>query len=235
MQTVFVCGGRGSRLTPRSVGPKSLVPIGGSSLLAHLVHRIGRCHTSDAPPVVIVDDQDAETPLVVDVLLPRACVVRQARPDGVANALLLAQPFLDDVVVVALGDLFLDGEVAGLTREPALVFWREAPPAETRKNFGVTIKSDGSVSAVIEKPVHLFGLTCGMGIYVLTRSAIACFRHAPVDARTGERGITAAIQTAIDRGIVFRSVPFSGFYNNVNSPSDVASVEGHLAQAVRCV
>ena len=70
MQAVFVCGGRGTRLMPRHVGPKSLISIGGSTLLAGLVSQIGRFHSSSKPPVVIVDAQDKETPATLLDLLP---------------------------------------------------------------------------------------------------------------------------------------------------------------------
>lgn len=55
--------------------------------------RIGRFHSSLKPPVVIVDAQDEETSRAVGDLLPGARIVRQSKPDGVANALLLAQLF----------------------------------------------------------------------------------------------------------------------------------------------
>jgi dTDP-glucose pyrophosphorylase len=233
MQAVFVCGGRGSRLAPRSVGPKSLVTVAGTSLLARLVSGVGALHRSAAPPVVIVDARDAETPSALKALRPDARIIRQPHPDGVANALLLAERFLDDLMVVTLGDLFLDGAFAAIPRRPGLAFWREAPAVETHKNFGISTAADGRVSTLTEKPTDLRGLRCGMGVYVLTRSAIACFHHAPVDRATGERGITGAIQTAIDAGVAFETIPFSGFYSNVNSHSDLMAVERHVAHAAR--
>src|SRR5712691_7812351 len=121
MQAVFVCGGKGTRLRPRQ-GPKSLVPIGGSTLLAGLVSQIGRFHSSSKPPVVIVDGQDHETPAALAELLPGTRIVHQPRPDGVANALLLAQPLLDEVAIVTLGDLFLDGTFASIPKEAGLAF-----------------------------------------------------------------------------------------------------------------
>jgi glucose-1-phosphate thymidylyltransferase len=233
MQLVLVCGGRGTRLFPRRVGPKSLVPLGGLSLLARLVGALDGVHTSAKPPIVVIDARDRETPAAIASLLPAARVVRQDRPDGVANALLLAEPFLDDVACAVLGDVFIDGSFAPFHHAPALLFWREAAAAETGKNFGISIDTAGAVRAVIEKPADPDGQKCGMGVYVLTRSTVAGFCRAPIDARTGERGITTAIQAAIDAGQMFAAVSFSGYYNNVNSPTDVAAVEQRLGQPVR--
>ena len=55
---------------------------------------------------------------------------------------------------------------------------------------------------------------------------------APTDARTGERGITDAMQAAIAAGVRFRAIPFSGYYHNVNAPHDIVAIERHLARAV---
>lgn len=228
MQIVFVCGGKGTRLRPNHVGPKSLVCLGGSTLLERLVGFIGALHRSKNRPVVVIDADDKDTPEALGHLLPEAHIVHQAEADGVANALLLAQPFLDDVVIVSLGDLFLDGTLATLPCRPALVFWREAPSTEIQKNFGLRTSSNGFVLEVIEKPIHCHRLSCGMGVYVLNRSVISCFSDAPVDSRTGERGITSGIQRALQRGVTFQTVSFSGYYNNVNSASDVIAVEHYL-------
>ena len=72
-----------------------------------------------------------------------------------------------------------------------------------------------------------------MGVYVLTPSVISCFHKARVDSRTGERGITDGVQAAIAAGIRFRAIPFSGYYNNVNSSADLVAVEQYLARPVR--
>ena len=229
MQTVFVCGGKGTRLRPSHVGPKSLLRLGDATLLARLVERLSGLHRSNRPPLVIVDAHDRETSDAVHHLLPSVQILPQQQPDGVANALLLARPFIDDDVVVALGDLFVDGEIPPLPAGPALVYWREARAAETRKNFGIASTSSGVVSSVIEKPQECDGLECGMGLYVLTPTVISRFEDAPIDPQTGERGITSGLQRAIAAGDSFRVVPFSGYYCNVNSRADVADVERHLA------
>jgi dTDP-glucose pyrophosphorylase len=207
------------------------MPVAGASLLTRLVDRFASFQSSKKPPVVIVDAEDEQTPAAVDVLLPGACVVVQPHADGVANALLLAQPMLDETVLVTLGDLFLDGVLAAVDPRPALVLWPEGAAADTRQNFGV-VSSAGVVSQVVEKPRDCGGMQCGVGVYVLTQSVISCFRSAPIDRRTGERGITDGLQAAIDAGVRFRVIPFSGYYRNVNSRADVAAIDDYLARPV---
>src|SRR5689334_12659634 len=196
MQTVFVCGGKGTRLAPRPVGPKSLVPVGGASLFERLVTALHPFHQSRRPPIVILDAEDRDSPEAVRRLIPAARIVRQPEPDGVANAILLAEPFLDERVVVVLGDVFLEGSLPILPTNAALMVWREAPATEVSRNFGVVSDRHGRVVRVLEKPEPSPQLQCGMGIYILTTAAISCFARTPVGAN-GERGITAAIQCAI--------------------------------------
>jgi dTDP-glucose pyrophosphorylase len=231
MQTVYVCGGKGHRLQPRRVRAKSLVPVAGVPLLVRLASQFAPLHCSTKPPVVIVDADDDATPRAVDALLPGARIVVQRQADGVANALLLAQPLLDETVIVTLGDLFLDGSFPAIDAHPGIALWPGATDADTRQNFGCVV-THGIVSRAIEKPVDCRGLRCGIGVYVLTRSAISCFRLARVDVRTGERGITAGLQAAIEAGVAFRAIPFSGYYKNVNSRADVAEIERYLAAPV---
>jgi dTDP-glucose pyrophosphorylase len=64
-------------------------------------------------------------------------------------------------------------------------------------------------------------------VYVLTRESVGALRRAPV-SRSGERGITDGMRAAIDVGITFGTVPFSGYYANVNSAADLESVARHV-------
>jgi len=77
MQAVFACGGKGTRLRPDHIGPESLTPVGGGTLLHGLISRIAPFHSSLKPPIVIVDQQDEETPRALKHLLPEARVVHQ--------------------------------------------------------------------------------------------------------------------------------------------------------------
>lgn len=227
MQLVMVCGGKGRRLRSVHHGPKSLLEVGGATLVSRIIEIFVRHHDSLRPPVVIVDAADGITSAAIKKQLPLARIIRQPRPDGVANALLLAESMLDDTFIVVLGDLFLDGIVADLPRTPALIVWNHALETETRKNFGIAVEN-GVARYVLEKPAATGRLFCGIGAYVLNRDVLACFRRAAIDAVSGERGITAGLQTAIESGIRFECLGFSGYYNNVNTPDDARAVERYL-------
>ncbi len=224
MQLVLVCGGVGARLPGRPPGlPKSMVQVGGEPLLARLLRWLAPLQ-DDRAPVLIASAGDPHVPAFAARHLPGARVVLQARPDGVANAVLLAAPLLrEGPVLVVLGDLFLEGSLSLPPPEaPALVVWPEGPAASTRDNFGVALRADGTVRDLVEKPGDTTGLVCGVGAYLLTRALIEAFARAPVSAARGEREITEALRSTLREGARYATWPLHGRYVNVNTPEDLA-------------
>ena len=229
-QLVVICGGRGTRWPGRPPGvPKSMVELAGEPLVARLWRQLRPHHTSIAPPIFVVAAGDTMVSGFVAARIPSATVVVQAAPDGVANAVRLALPHLTGPALVALGDVVIDGELAApAPPAPALVIWREAPAAVTRRNFGVRLDRDGAPEAVIEKPTDADGLCCGLGLYSLTPEVIGRFGAAPVTPSTGEREITAALAFAM-RTTRFGVWGFTGRYFNLNTAADLAEAERILA------
>ena len=226
MQLVLVCGGVGARLADRPPGlPKSMVQAGGEPLLARLFRWLAPLH-DDPAPVFIASAGDPHVPAFAAQRVPGARVVFQARPDGVANAALLAVPLLrEGPVLLVLGDLFLEGSLAQpAPAAPALVVWPGGPAASTRANFGVALGGDGVVRDLVEKPGDCDenGLVCGVGAYLLTRALIESFARAPVNAARGEREITEALRFTLREGARYTTWPLHGRYVNVNTPADLA-------------
>ena len=227
MQLVLVCGGLGARLPGRAAGlPKSMVSVGGEPLLARLYRWLAPLH-QDPAPIFIASAGDPHVPALAAGLSPGARVVFQERPDGVANAVLLAAPLLHEgPVLVVLGDLFLEGQLARpAPAPPALVVWPDGTAAATRANFGVTLASDGAVVDLIEKPKDTSGLVCGVGAYLLTRAIIERFARAPVNASRGEREITEALRFTQRDGVRYATWALRGRYVNVNTAEDLAEAE----------
>jgi dTDP-glucose pyrophosphorylase len=202
-----------------------MVQAGGEPLLARLLRWLAPLH-DDPTPVFIASAGDPHVPAFAAANVPGARVVLQERPDGVANAVLLAAPLLRaGPVLVVLGDLFLEGRLPlPAPQAPALVVWPEGPPASTRANFGVATGADGAVSDLVEKPADTEGLVCGVGAYLLTRTLIESFARAPVNAARGEREITEALRHTLREGARYATWPLHGRYVNVNTPADLAEV-----------
>jgi glucose-1-phosphate thymidylyltransferase len=227
-QLVFICGGRGTRL--RGVDgagvPKSLTEIAGEPIVRRLIRQFGHFHTSGPGPIVIVAQGDAQTPGVVrDALGSRAIIVEQEKPDGVANAIRLAQPHVVERALVFLGDVVLQGAFSmPLPTQSAVCLWRDASPETISENFGVVLR-DGAVTEMVEKPADPAGLLCGIGVYALTREAIALFATSPVNPAKGEREITEALRHLVRHGVPLGAFEFSGRYININRVTDRARAD----------
>lgn len=183
---------------------------------------------------MVVADGDERTPKVIRELLgSSAVVVEQAKPDGVANAILLAAPHLVDNALVFLGDIVLEGTLSELPISgSAVCVWDEAPDEAIRENFGVLLKN-GAVQELLEKPANAQGLKCGIGVYALQRDCIARFAQAPINASKGEREITEALRYVKSHGFSLHTFHFSGTYINVNQLADRSRAEEVLESLAR--
>jgi dTDP-glucose pyrophosphorylase len=232
-QLVLICGGKGTRLRGDSAStlPKSLTEIAGEPIVSRLIRQFEALHTAGPGPIVIVAQGDELTPkLIRELLGSRAVVVEQAKPDGVANAILLAVPHLVGNALVFLGDTVLEGAFSELpVSGSAVCLWDEAPDEATRENFGVLLEN-GVVAELIEKPAEPHGLKCGIGVYGLKRDCIAQFAQAPINPVKGEREITEALRYVNRHGFPLRAFRFSGAYININRLAD-RSRAGEILEA----
>lgn len=229
-QVVFICGGRGRRFAREDPDlPKCMVRSAGEPLLAHLARRFLGGAAASGPPVFLVRSDDQTVADWARANVPGHVIVRQDRPDGVANAMALAAPHVADRAIFILADLVLGGAFAAWPEDgAALPFWREAGAADTSRNFGMAVR-DGAVSSVVEKPTETAGLVCGMGVYLFTRAVLEGFRTAPINPVSKEREITTAIAAAIAGGTRFAAVPFEGTYVNINTAEDLERASVLLA------
>jgi glucose-1-phosphate thymidylyltransferase len=230
-QLVLICGGRGTRLRADSAAtlPKSMTEIAGEPIVRRLIRQFQPLHSAGPGPVVIVAQGDELTSrLVREQLGSRAVIIEQAKPDGVANAILLAAPHILDQALVFLGDVVLEGTFSEpLPSGSAVCLWDEAPVEATQENFGVIIE-DGVVTELIEKPVEPRGLKCGIGVYALQRACIEKFVEAPINPVKGEREITEALRYVMRHGFPLGAFNFSGAYVNINRLADRSLAEETL-------
>jgi dTDP-glucose pyrophosphorylase len=214
--------------------PKSLTEVGGEPIARRLVRQFEPLHTAGPGPIVIVAQGDDLTPRVVrEALGSRAIIVEQARPDGVANAILLAAPHLVSNALVFLGDIVLHGAFSTpMPQTSAVCIWREASADAIRENFGVVLQ-DGAVVEMVEKPADTAGLACGIGVYALTRDAIAMFASSPVNPVKREREITEALRHLVRHGVPLGAFAFSGLYININRLTDKTLADEQLRKIAR--
>jgi glucose-1-phosphate thymidylyltransferase len=171
----------------------------------------------------------------------------QARPEGIAQALLIGEEFLgEEPVALALGDNILHG--AGLGRRlrahttgtGAHVF---AYPVADPGSYGViTFDSTGRALSIEEKPARPRSRYVVPGLYFYDSAAVKIARHLRPSAR-GELEITAVNQEYLRRGELRVSVLGRGtawfdtgtFADLVQAAEYVRVVEERQGHKIGCV
>jgi glucose-1-phosphate thymidylyltransferase len=206
LKGLILSGGRGTRLRPIThTSAKQLVPVANKPVLFYGIEAMAQAGIRDVG-IIIAPETGAEIRAAAgdgSGFGVGITYVEQAKPLGLAHAVLTAQPFLGDApFVMYLGDNLLQGGIADLveafrTHEPdALILLTAVPDPQ---NYGVAELSDGRVVRLVEKPSEPRTDLALVGVYMFTPGIHDAARSIAPSGR-GELEITDAIQRLVDDG-----------------------------------
>lgn len=231
----MLAAGEGTRLRPLTDHrPKPLVPLAGRPLVTHAMDAVERL---DPEAFVVVVGRRAE--VVERALGPEHAgvpvrYVRQDRPDGLARAVLAAEPWVKDTFVAVNGD-----NVFGCPLAPALERHRgrdadatllveRVEPGEARQAI-CHLEGEGTVTRLVEYPgpeERRRGVIAS-GFYVLEPVVFdACRRVEPSAA--DEYELSDALDLLIAEGGTVEASFLEGWRVNVNTPADLARARERL-------
>ncbi len=214
MQCVIPCAGASSRM---NYIPKNMLVVAGKPVLQHVIDQWrGKVEN-------FIFIMRREQTYLLQLLPPNSAIVFQDEPKGLAHAIIRAQPFIDDLFVVALADCLTVGmfETEHFNGVGVCADREEIP-----KNYAVLDK-DGKVDTLIEKPEKPIGL-CGMGTYFLKRSFFTYVREHP-NMVGGSGDLTAILQGMVSGGLPIACNHFKGVYININAPQDILEAERRMS------
>ncbi len=236
MQGVVLAAGEGTRLRPLTEDkPKGLVEVAGRPLLTHCFDRLVDLDVEEIVVVIgyrgdqIVDhygDSYRGVPVVY---------ARQESREGLAHALLAAEPHVDGEFVLVLGD-----NVFGAPLSPVLDRHREvdadatllveAVPREEAGRYGVCVTDgDGRIRDLVEKPDDPPSTLVMTGFYAFSPAIFhACHLVQPSDR--GEYELTDAIGLLVESGRPVEAVRMDGWRVDVGYPEDREEAERLLAE-----
>lgn len=226
VKALVLCAGRGSRLRPLThTRAKASMPVAGRPVLHHVLDYLLR-HGFHEVGVVIGPQQDDLRHLLPASAQQQVRLIVQQEPRGIAHAVTVARPFLEDEeFLLYLGDNLTDEPLG-----PALDRFRQAGPAalitlrevENPTAYGVAEMAGDRVVQVVEKPAAPPSNLAVAGIYLFTSAIHRAIEGLQPSAR-GELEITDAIARLIDWQEPVLGHRMSGWWQ------DMGSVEGLLA------
>ncbi|MGN7468996.1 glucose-1-phosphate thymidylyltransferase [Brevibacillus sp. SAFN-007a] len=222
MKGLILCAGRGTRLHPFSYSqPKTLLPVANHPVLHYCISKLRDVGVHDIG--IVIHPSQVQIPRLVgngSQFGATITFIEQEVPLGIAHAVHLAQPFLqDEPFILLLGDNLLMDSLHGLMRaftcekSDGAVMLSEV---ERPQDYGIAEVQEGRLVSVQEKPRQPKSNLAVIGAYLFTPPIFESIATLQPSAR-GEYEITDAIQSMIDRGFHIAHAITSGKYSDVGT------------------
>jgi glucose-1-phosphate thymidylyltransferase len=239
MKAVIPLAGKGTRLRPHTyITPKPLLRVGGKPVMSYILDDLQELGIEEIVFVigylgdVVKDYMAAEYPDI------RPQYVVQEVQDGTAGAVKLAEPFIDDEMLILFVDTLFDADlsmVKSLSPEWSGVIW--AKEVEDYQRFGVIVTDEnGAMTRIIEKPQDPISKLANIGLYYI-RDHELLFKGIDVvlnqpPGPSGEFYLTDAFQYMVDQGSKLLTAPVEGWYD-CGKPDTLLGTNEHLLRTTR--
>jgi glucose-1-phosphate thymidylyltransferase len=233
LKGLILSGGKGTRLRPIThTSAKQLVPVANKPVLFYGIEAMAEAGIEEVG-IIIAPETGPEIEAVVgngSRFGVRITYILQDAPNGLAHAVLTAEPFLgSSPFVMYLGDNLLQGGISDLV----VAFREHAPdalilltPVPDPENYGVAELAAagpgkvGRVVRLVEKPAQPATDLALVGVYMFTAAVHAAARAIEPSPR-GELEITDAIQHLVDAGMRVEPHVVRGWWKDTGRLEDM--------------
>ncbi len=220
MKAIIPLAGKGTRLRPHThVMPKPLVHVAGRPVMSYIMDDLAALGVDEIVFVVGYLRRAIEAYIAESYPDITAHYVVQEIQDGTAGAVGLAEPYIDDEVLILFVDTLFDADLTLVKRveeNAAGVIW--AKEVEDYYRYGVILTDqDGHMERIIEKPSEPISKLANIGLYYM-RDWRLLFEGvtdtlASEPGPSGEFYLTDAFQYMVDHGAKIQVVPVEGWYD----------------------
>lgn len=236
MKAIIPLAGKGTRLRPHTHHtPKPLLKVAGKPVLAYILDDLVDVGVTEM--VFIVGHLRDTIQAWIEKEYPdlKAHYVLQEVQDGTAGAVALAEPYVDEEVLIVFADAVLEvdyGLVKTLGEAYGGVIW--AKEVEDYQRYGVILTADdGTMTTIVEKPSEPVSRLANIGLYYI-RDHKLLFEgiHHTLDAPPGPSGefyLTDAFQYMVDQGSKILTAPVEGWWD-AGKPETLLETNAHLLQ-----
>jgi glucose-1-phosphate thymidylyltransferase len=239
MKAVIPLAGKGTRLRPHTHHtPKPLLKVAGKPVLAYILDDLKALGVHEM--VFIVGHLRETMEAWIDSEYPEIAghYVLQEVQDGTAGAIALAEPFIDEELLIVFPDAVLEVDYGMIrTLDPSYggIIW--AKEVEDYQRYGVIVTNDdGTMARIVEKPQEPVSKLANIGLYYI-RDHELLFEgiHVTLDQDPGPAGefyLTDAFQYMVDNGSRIVTAPVEGWWD-AGKPETLLETNGHLIGAGR--
>ena len=218
MKVIIPLAGKGTRLRPHThLVPKPMLKIAGKPVMAYILEDLQKLGNVNQVVYVTghLKEKVEEYTKKEFASLP-AVFVEQTVQDGTAGAVKLAQPYVDqDVLIIFVDTIFeTDLSVIKTTDADGIIWVKEV---EDYQRFGVVVTdADGNMTQIIEKPSTPISKRANIGLYYIKNWKLLYegIDHVLTQPKNkGEYYLTDAFQYMIDKGAKIKVVDVEGWYD----------------------
>ncbi|MCG8466672.1 MAG: NTP transferase domain-containing protein [Gemmatimonadetes bacterium] len=218
MQAIIPLAGKGTRVRPHTHSrPKPLLRVANRPVLSYVVEQLRAEGVEEmiaitghlAPQIeAYMADEHPEMPVRY---------VEQVSQRGTADAIALAEPYVNGPVLIVFVDTLFDADFGVIQRESdaAGIIW--AKEVEDYQRFGVVLTDEsGYMERIIEKPSEPVSKLANIGLYYIRDYELLFegVRHVlSQDPNLGEYFLTDAFQYMIDRGARLYTAEVGGWFD----------------------
>jgi glucose-1-phosphate thymidylyltransferase len=237
MKGLILSGGKGTRLRPITyTSAKQLVPVANKPVLFYGLEALIDAGIRDIG--IVVGDTQAEIREAVgdgSRWGARVIYIEQDAPRGLAHAVLISEPFIqNEPFVMYLGDNLLNRGITRFVEQ----FDREKPAAQILlarvpdpQMFGVAELAGGRVVRLVEKPKAPKSDLALVGVYMFGREVFESVKRIRPSFRN-ELEITDAIQDLIDRGLEVRPHIVEGWWKDTGKLEDLLEANRLILETI---
>ncbi len=239
MKAVIPLAGKGTRLRPHTHHtPKPLLKVAGKPVLAYILDDLLDIGVEEVVFIVGYLRDTVQAWIEAEYPQIRGHYVVQEVQDGTAGAVALAEPYIDDELLIVFADAVLEvdyGLARSLDSEYAGVIW--AKEVEDYQRFGVIVTAeDGTMERIVEKPSEPISKLANIGLYhirdheLLFEGIHHTLNEAP--GPSGEYYLTDAFQYMVDQGRKILTAPVRGWWD-AGKPETLLETNAHLVATTR--
>ncbi len=209
MKGIILSGGLGTRLYPLTkVTSKQLLPIYDKPMIFYPIEKLVESGVKEIL-IIVAPDHCGDYMRVLGSGKEwgvKFTYEIQDKPDGLAQAFIIGENFLDDGdnVTLILGDNIFEDSIADAVKNfqsGATIFVKEVPVEERSRLGNVILDKENKVLDIEEKPMHPKSPYAQTGIYIYDKQVVGAAKQQKPSAR-GELEITDLNNWYREKGIL---------------------------------